>query len=315
MTAAIIPIGSRHRCAVCGGRSVEDNRLGMSTDANGKDVFLHLDCMSTWAAWRQSTCRVCGEGDYTDDPIGIFLDGKGGEVALHQACWSAWATPAAPAWANPLVAPAWANLLAAPAEDTDCLFCGGGPDGDDTLKVFAGSEDADWWIHSRCRDGYVELWREQEGGGDQTPAGTCRAVEIFRSAKGEELTMVQVTPDKPGETRLITDPTAMRFESELQALTAAVNEIAAFIASERQTYMTRLKPGLESDTTDDTEVWEISEDSHIHMQCLEHNLQAALNRLLELKKSTAELLAGIELSQDKCAALFDMEKEFAPIIN
>jgi hypothetical protein len=107
----------------------------------------------------------------------------------------------------------------------------------------------------------------------------------------------------------------MRFESELQALTAAVNEIAAFIASERQTYMTRLKPGLESDTTDDTEVWEISEDSHIHMQCLEHNLQAALNRLQELKKSTAELLAGIELSQDKCAALFDMEKEFAPIIN
>jgi hypothetical protein len=127
--------------------------------------------------------------------------------------------------------------------------------------------------------------------------------------------MVQVTPSKPGESRLITDPAAMRCESELQALTAAVNEIAAFIASERQTYMTRLKPGLESDTTDDTEVWEISEDSHIHMQCLEHNLQAALNRLQELKKSTAELLAGIELSQDKCAALFDMEKEFAPIIN
>jgi hypothetical protein len=153
MTAAIIPIGcARYRCAVCDGRSVENNRLGMSTDANGKDVFLHLDCMLTWAAWRQSTCRVCGEGDYTDDPNGIFLDGKGGDVAVHQACWSAWAMPAAPAWANP---------AAAPAEDTDCLFCGGGPDGGDTFKVFAGSEDADGWINSRCHDGYVELWREE----------------------------------------------------------------------------------------------------------------------------------------------------------
>jgi hypothetical protein len=159
---------------------VENNRLGMRTDANGKDVFLHLDCMSTWAAWRHSTCRLCGEGDYTDDPIGIFLDGKGGDVALHQACWSAWATPAAPAWANP---------PAAPAEDTDCLFCGGGPDGDDTLKVFAGSEDADDWIHSRCRDGYVELWREEGGGEPDTSqderAASCRAVEIYGSAKGE----------------------------------------------------------------------------------------------------------------------------------
>jgi hypothetical protein len=162
MTAAIIPIGcARYRCAVCDGRSVENNRLGMSTDANGKDVFLHLDCMLAWAAWRQSTCRVCGEGDYTDDPNGIFLDGKGGDVAVHQACWSAWAMPAAPAWANPAAAPAWANPAAAPAEDTDCLFCGGSPDGGDTFKVFAGSEDADGWIHSRCRDGYVELWREE----------------------------------------------------------------------------------------------------------------------------------------------------------
>jgi hypothetical protein len=47
------------------------------------------------------------------------------------------------------------------------------------LKVFAGSEYADGWIHSRCRDGYVELRREEGGGGDQTPARTnvpCRAV-------------------------------------------------------------------------------------------------------------------------------------------
>ena len=80
--------------------------------------------------------------------------------------------------------------------------------------------------------------------------------------------MVQVTPSKPGESRLITDPATMRCESELQALTAAITEINAFIASERQTYLTRLKPGLEDDTTDDTEVWEISEDSQIHMQCL-----------------------------------------------
>ena len=171
MTAAIIPIGcARDRCAVCGGRSVENNRLGMSTDANGKDVFLHLDCMPTWAAWRQSTCRVCGEGDYTDDPIGIFLDGRGGDVALHQACWSAWATPAAP------------------AEDTDCLFCGRGPDGGDTWKVFAGSEDADGWIHSRCPDGYVELWREEEGGGEPDTSQNERALpcrRMYRSAKGE----------------------------------------------------------------------------------------------------------------------------------
>jgi hypothetical protein len=127
--------------------------------------------------------------------------------------------------------------------------------------------------------------------------------------------MVQVTPSKPGESRLITDPAAMRCESELQALTAAVNEIDAFIASERQTYLNRLKPGLEADTTDDEDVWGISEDSHIHMQCLEHNLQAAIDWLQELKRSTAELMAGIELSQDRCAALFDMDKEFAPIIN
>ena len=44
-------------------------------------------------------------------------------------------------------------------------------------------------------------------------------------------------------------------------------------------------------------------------------LQAEINRLQELKKSTAELLAGIGLSQDKCAVLFGMDKEFAPFIN
>ena len=144
MTAAIIPIGrARHRCAVCGGRSVENNRLGMSTDANGKDVFLHLDCMPTWAAWRQSTCRLCGEGDYTDDPIGIFLDGKGGDVALHQACWSAWATPAAPACATPTACSAAVALTVG-----------------DTWKVFAGSEDAEF--HIRGIDRMTELTKRQQ---------------------------------------------------------------------------------------------------------------------------------------------------------
>ncbi len=129
--------------------------------------------------------------------------------------------------------------------------------------------------------------------------------------------MVQVTPHKSGETRLITDPTTSRCESELLTLTAAVSEIDAFIASERQTYLTRLKPELEADTTDDMDVWEISEDSDIHMQCLEHNLQVAINRLQELKKSAAELRAGIELSQDRAIALVDVgiAKEYAPIIN
>ena len=129
--------------------------------------------------------------------------------------------------------------------------------------------------------------------------------------------MVQVTPDKPAETIDITDPATMRCESELLALTAAVNEVDAFIASERQTYLTRLKPELEADTTDDKDVWDISVESDILMQCLEHNLQVAINRLQELKKSAAELRAGIELSQDRAIALVDVgiAKEYAPIIN
>jgi hypothetical protein len=129
--------------------------------------------------------------------------------------------------------------------------------------------------------------------------------------------MVQVTPHKSGETRLITDPTTSRCESELLTLTAAVSEIDAFIASERQTYLTRIKPELEADITDDMDAWEISEDSDIHMQCLEHNLQVAINRLQELKKSAAELRAGIELSQDRAIALVDVgiAKEYAPIFN
>ncbi len=127
--------------------------------------------------------------------------------------------------------------------------------------------------------------------------------------------MVQVTPHKSGETRLITDPATSRCESELLTLTAAVNEIDAFIASERQTYLTRLKPELEADTTDDMDVWEISEESDILMQCLEHNLQVAINRLKELKKSAAELRAGIELSRDRALVLVGIDKEYAPIIN
>ena len=129
--------------------------------------------------------------------------------------------------------------------------------------------------------------------------------------------MVQVTPHKSGETRLITDPTTSRCESELLTLTAALNEIDAFIASERQTYLTRIKPELEADITDDQDVWDISVESDILMQCLEHNLQVAINRLQELKKSAAELRAGIELSQDRAIALVDVgiDKEYAPIIN
>ena len=72
--------------------------------------------------------------------------------------------------------------------------------------------------------------------------------------------MVQVTPDKPGETIDVADPATLRCESELLTLTAALNEIDAFIASERQTYLTRIKPELEADTTDDMDAWEISED-------------------------------------------------------
>jgi hypothetical protein len=134
--------------------------------------------------------------------------------------------------------------------------------------------------------------------------------------------MVQVTPDKPGEALDITDPTTLRCESELLTLTAAVNEIDAFIASERQTYLTRLKPELEADTTEDKDVWEISEESSIHMQCLEHNLQVAIDRLQEIKNSAAALRAGIELSRDRALVLVGgltgavgIDKECAPIIN
>ena len=88
MTAAIIPIARGRRCAVCCGRSTKINRFGMCTDADGRDVFVHLDCcMPTWAAWQLTTCAVCGLGDRPDDPIGNFFNGRGGDVALHQACW------------------------------------------------------------------------------------------------------------------------------------------------------------------------------------------------------------------------------------
>src|SRR5262245_42071100 len=129
--------------------------------------------------------------------------------------------------------------------------------------------------------------------------------------------MVQVTPGKPGETHHITDPATLRCESELLTLAAAVNEIDVFIASERQTYLTRIKPSLETNTepagSQPNESWEISEESDIHMQCLEHNLQAAINRLHELMKSAAELRAGIDLSQRKYLA--PVHKNIAPIIN
>ena len=83
MTAAIIPIARGRRCAVCGGRSTKINRFSMCTDADGRDVFVHLDCcMPIWAAWQLTTCAVCGLGDRPDDPIGIFFNGRGGDVAL-----------------------------------------------------------------------------------------------------------------------------------------------------------------------------------------------------------------------------------------
>jgi hypothetical protein len=53
--------------------------------------------------------------------------------------------------------------------ETDCLFCGGGPDGGDAWCVFDGSEDTAGWIHVRCRDGFVELWREGQGEAHQAP--------------------------------------------------------------------------------------------------------------------------------------------------
>ena len=137
MTAAIIPIARGRRCAVCGGRSTKINRFSMCTDADGRDVFVHLDCcMPTWAAWQLTTCAVCGLGDRPDNPIGIFFNGRGGGVALHQACWAA---------------------RLAQFDTTDCLFCGGGPDVGDMWRVFTGSIEPDGWIHARCRDDYVAL--------------------------------------------------------------------------------------------------------------------------------------------------------------
>jgi hypothetical protein len=50
--------------------------------------------------------------------------------------------------------------MIAPETDTGCLFCGDAPDGDDMLVVFTGPE-SDGWIHVRCRDAYVAMWREQ----------------------------------------------------------------------------------------------------------------------------------------------------------
>jgi hypothetical protein len=143
MTAAIIPIARGRRCAVCGGRSTKINRFSMCTHADGRDVFLHLDCcMPVWAAWQLTTCAVCGFGDRPDDPVGIFFNRRGGDVALHQACWAA--------------CPAQFDTT----ECLDCLFCGGGPDVGDKWRVFTGSIEPDGWIHARCRDGYVALCRD-----------------------------------------------------------------------------------------------------------------------------------------------------------
>lgn len=142
MTAAIIPIARGRRCAVCGGRSTKINRFSMCTDADGRDVFVHLDCcMPTWAAWQLTTCAVCGLCDRPDNLIGIFFNRCGGDVALHEACWAA---------------------RPAQFDTTDCLFCGGGPDVGDMWRVFTGSIEPDGWIHARCRDSYVALCCEDD---------------------------------------------------------------------------------------------------------------------------------------------------------
>jgi hypothetical protein len=145
MTAEVVPIARRRRrCAVCGGRSVRINRFAMRTDADGRDVFVHLDCAPTWSQWQLPTCVVCGSEDLPGDPIGIYLDRRGGDVALHQSCWSAW-------------------MYRGSAIDTDtgCLLCGGDPDAGATWKVFTGSIEPDGFIHAHCRDSYVALIREE----------------------------------------------------------------------------------------------------------------------------------------------------------
>ena len=59
------------------------------------------------------------------------------------------------------------------------------------------------------------------------------------------------------------------------------------------------------------------QESDILMQCLEHNLQVAIDRLQELKKSAARITGWIELSQDRAIAIVDVsiDNECAPIIN
>jgi hypothetical protein len=149
MTAKIVPIARGRRCSVCGGLSAPINRFGLVTDAEGKDAFVHLGCAETWQAWQQTACHHCGIGDRPGDPIGIHLDGRGGDVALHAGCWSRWRA-----------GQEQASEIDSNVDETDCLFCGGGPDGGGLFKVFSGSITADGWIHLRCRDGYIELCGE-----------------------------------------------------------------------------------------------------------------------------------------------------------
>ena len=93
MTGEIILLGrARNRCAVCGGRYNRINPFGMCNDGDGRDFFVHLDCMPTWAAWQLTICAVCDLADRPDDPIfsisadmrHLRISESGGSLILHR---------------------------------------------------------------------------------------------------------------------------------------------------------------------------------------------------------------------------------------
>jgi hypothetical protein len=83
-------VARARRCVVCGGLNSPINRFGMVTDADGKDLLVHLGCGPVWHNWQEIVCHHWGVGDRPHDPIGLFLNGRGSVVALHQGCWSQW---------------------------------------------------------------------------------------------------------------------------------------------------------------------------------------------------------------------------------
>src|SRR5262245_6627155 len=87
MTAEIILIArARQRCAVCGGRSTENNRFGMRTDADGKDVFLHLNCLLIWTAWQRANCLFCGGRPDNEDMLRVFAGSIEPDGWIHARC-------------------------------------------------------------------------------------------------------------------------------------------------------------------------------------------------------------------------------------